>query len=650
MSLAQELKNYLNFLTTVIDDPSVHFSSIRYIKYHLFYIVTLLKNGFLYIFSLTWIHDFLELPNILPSWPLSTLTEIFTFQNPNNLMFEYPPNEFQFHHPFDSLFCIAFLTSFFYWIPHSSIQILILRRFIVEGIPAGVAASLGTFCAQFIFLFCILFGIRKVLFPWLAVESVTYLIGLLLLCLLVYKLAHSSVKRIRFTDHSALIRIFFMNFLLVGCEIYGLSPYIYSLNSIEHSIVYHLNTITSKGIYLLGFTFGSTFWAIVFGFIFLKLSQVIVNQWIKSYSNWIQRANFICLSCILSFSIASIPYYGLDYLVLASLGFHSNEPSMKQLELKTDIKDVSKGRLGEYSAHSSIDTDIAPYDKGRYSTGSEIELTFEDLNFQGEYIWRARADRLASGSAGIVNKFMSKFLPQSHKTRSTEANPILTSTSNQIQLTAMDDPNSIFESLFNRFLSDYQAEVIDSTLPESNLESDQFSAFSELVKYGFDSFASLEDIESDEFEEELGKKIKYKYYNNPIYQFILCTDLNHFLNRQPKMHFLTQMEENQLFLKKQILTNYYNSLRYYAFLPYTKIFKNLFGPTKSYANRVYNQQYKGTLKILRRLFLVDFQPNLNEKTVLKFDQLLYKEKKQNPYIHEELRSRKKRTKRKTENY
>jgi len=633
MSFAQEINNYLSFLMTSFAQVGNESSFLSFIQSNVFYFLTNLKQLALYFFSLNWFFDFIHLPITLPSEIFSSTKEIFSFSNPANFLFDYESKFLPISLQPVNFFVISFVSSIFYWFPHSSIHFLIIRRLVVEGIPAGLTSAIATLLAQFCFLFCICLGFRGVIFTGLGLESWNYWLSLIMSFILIYSLSHGSIKRIRVTDLRSLIRIFFISFFLVVLENYGLLPYFDSLTS-----TLSLSFLTdgwSMSFYLIGFIVGSICCILVFGSSILFFSQFCAVKITRSYSNWIQLTNFICLTFILSSAIASFPTYGLDYLVLSPFGFYSEDSGIPFTHLKTNIRDVQKGRLGEYSAHSSVDTDIAPYDRGRYATGSEVELTFEDMNFQGEYIWRSRTDRLASGSAGIVNRFMSKFLPTSTKS------PQLSDSRKLDQMEAASpslfflNTRSNFESLLDRFLSDYNMEVRDASVPTSVLELDQFSAFSELVKYGFDSFASLEEIESDEFEEELGKKIKSKYYKNPIYKFLLSSDINQFLNRQPKYYFLTDEDEKNLWHKKMVLGNYYNSLLSYSSMPYREIFTALFGDTKSYANRLYNQQYKGTLKILRRLFLIDYVSGTNSESILKFDQLLYKDRHISS-IHEEI--------------
>lgn len=659
MSLAQEIKNYLEFFNTITESQTNNLtfltSTLFFIKYNIIYITQTIKNCLFYIFSLNWVFDFLQMPISIPKWLSSNLKEIYSLQNPEDFIYSYSNSLEKHNININTLFTEGLFTSFFFCIPNSIIHFLTLRRLIVEGIPAGLAATCGTFCAQLFFLILILTGSRFVIFSWFNLEPLTYLFGIVFILLLVYKMAHTSIKRIRKSDSSILIKIFLINFILVWTEQYGLFPYLSSLSLNQGASFFEINPVYNWSqilFYCVGFVIGTSLWVLLFGFLFLKLSKFLAQILVQSYSQWIQKFNFICLTMIIAFCLASFPYYGIDYLLASPLGFYAEENFMNSTRLKTDIKDVPKGRLGEYSANSSIDTDIAPYDRGRYSTGSEIELTFEDMNYQGEYIWRSRSDRVASGSAGIVNQFMSKFLPTTKTLVSSPPETLLEKVDKdmhqenlemQIQLNSFLIYKENYENFLERFLTDYNSEVKDPSIPDTIVESESFSAFSELVKYGFDSFASLEDVESDEFEEELGKKIKQKYYNNPIYKFLVTFDIQNFLKRQPTEFFLTENEENLLFEKRQILANYYNSLRAYTLLPYSETFQNLFGGTKTYANRVYNQQYKGTLKILRRLFLIDVDSKSNPQTsraILKFDQPLFRNKKlkDNVFFHEELSS------------
>ena len=134
--------------------------------------------------------------------------------------------------------------------------------------------------------------------------------------------------------------------------------------------------------------------------------------------------------------------------------------------------------------------------------------------------------------------------------------------------------------------------------------------------------------------------IKKRYFLNTVYKRLLETDIDTFLARQPATYKLAENQESQLYEKRQILQRYYNWLRYYK--PLEKMLKLGFQipDSKSFVDRVYHQQFKGTLRVARRLFLVTFDSKQNptKGRVLSYDQMLYNDLSQgeNPLLHEEL--------------
>ena len=152
-------------------------------------------------------------------------------------------------------------------------------------------------------------------------------------------------------------------------------------------------------------------------------------------------------------------------------------------------------------------------------------------------------------------------------------------------------------------------------------------------------------------QEELYKNL---YYSNPIYKLFLMFDVDTFLNRQPKKYQLTPSQENLIFQKRQVLHNYYESLyQYTTLLKNPHNVENLFQfndissllqkhlnlysvASKSYSNRVYNQQFKGTLNVVRKLFSIT--PDSHYR-FLKYDQPLFSDQNKNEtfhFLHEDL--------------
>nr|YP_009185278.1 hypothetical chloroplast RF1 [Phacotus lenticularis]ALO63627.1 hypothetical chloroplast RF1 [Phacotus lenticularis] len=132
---------------------------------------------------------------------------------------------------------------------------------------------------------------------------------------------------------------------------------------------------------------------------------------------------------------------------------------------------------------------------------------------------------------------------------------------------------------------------------------------------------------------QIYKDVLQHWYYSPFNRFLLKLDVDSFIRRQPNSHFLTKNEENLIHLRRFLLSEHYNTLRWYTYMQHYRSMKTRIGGTKSFSSTAYNQQFQGTFKKIRHLFAITpsglaTQPNsseLNPKTVLKFDQPLYNE-------------------------
>lgn len=670
MSFSQFLKDYINNINNFYDsfpgDGDVDLAFI--LKFSLFYITQSIKFLAKYILAFRWFNDFHSFKITIPQLISSNFNSLYSSYSSTSSFFSF------FDNPsfIPNFFIIGLFNGLILSIPCSSSQILWLRRLTVEGLPSGIASGLGIISSQFLLNVCILLGLRFIIFPWYSFESLNYICGIILTLAVIYNIAHRPIKRIKSSNTVQLVKIFILHFILTWTEQSTLFQYLSNVSFSPEPTLFEtlaidkgIHSILSHWTYFSGLLFGSIFWTIFFGWVVLSIGYSSSKFFDFSYSIWVRNFNSLSLTFLIAFALTSFPYYNLDYLIASPLGFIGQDDALKNFHLRVNSIDLKKGRLGEYSSHTSLDTDVSTFDRGRYQTTSEVELTFEDLNYQGEYVWRARNDRISSGSAGLVNKLVSKFLPRlkdakskliaSTKLKNVKSkrninidvdifeNDLFNENENEEDFDTSDHSSFIdYENLIKRFMWDYQADVTSSSLPEpyNIVDQEPYSAFSELARYAFDSFATFEEVESDEFEEKLGKRIKSKYYSNIVYKSILDFELSNFLSRQPKSYSLTKAEENDLFQKRLILASYYDNLRDYSKMPYFEAFQDLFLGPKSYANRVYNNQFKGTLKIIRRLFSISLERkyNRNRESVLKFDQPLYKEtlSDQNPLLHEEL--------------
>jgi hypothetical protein len=141
---------------------------------------------------------------------------------------------------------------------------------------------------------------------------------------------------------------------------------------------------------------------------------------------------------------------------------------------------------------------------------------------------------------------------------------------------------------------------------------------------------------------QIYKDVLQHWYYSPFNRLLLKFDIDLFIKRQPNSHFLTKNEENLLHLRRFLLSEHYNTLRWYTYMQHYRSMKTKIGGTKSFASGVYNQQFSGTFKKIRHLFAIT--PSQSSQPVLKFDQPLYNEyfnNSKNNYqksliIHEEL--------------
>jgi hypothetical protein len=120
---------------------------------------------------------------------------------------------------------------------------------------------------------------------------------------------------------------------------------------------------------------------------------------------------------------------------------------------------------------------------------------------------------------------------------------------------------------------------------------------------------------------QIYKDVLQHWYYSPFNRLLLKFDIDSFINRQPKSQFVTKKEERLLHLRRMLLSEHYNSLRWYTYMQHYRTMKSSIGSTKSFSSTLYNQQFLGTFKKIRHLFSIT--PIQGDMPVLKFDQVLY---------------------------
>ena len=788
LPLAETLKNTIEVLNEIyeVQNAGSGLQGVLFLK--------LSWNIFLdwmsYILTLQWINDFIKLPIFLPQGSESVFSDLFNHlvHHPYPLDFQVlTDNTFKYTENWASRsadrfierdqqgsvqFWSGFYNCFFLYVPLSPVQFIWLRR-MIDGQGSGWASTIGIILGHLSLFGCCLFGFRDIMNVWFGLEPLSYFLGVWLIFVVIFEMAHKPLilkkfssgtsvglerinlgryfsqllRELRFATakprrgREELFKIFLISFGLVWTDQSGFYQYFGHLTL--HSGVSLIDFSNSTGLaYYFGIIVGSFFWTYIIsqsvlriglGYLFPRLTRYPYSYWIRGFHNF-------CLIGCITLTLTSFPYYGPDYLFTNPLGFFPQDNVFEATSLlKTDTKDIKKGRLGEKSSFASVDTDLSLFDRGRYAGGPVVEFHLESLNYQQEYAWRSRFDRRGlTRGGGLLDQYLTTQLGpveealkkqrrekkraqqiqkiQKFKNTQDQKSRLSERTSEpgeqQVQFWTQDEQQARqsdlpvaadqlsaeqqvpskytdnylnagapidqydflensedlmenYEDLIERFVENYTAEANSEDPEVPDLVDEKmmdFSAFSEIAKYGFDLFSMFEA--ENPVDEELARDIKEKFSDNLVYRFLVNLDISNFLKRQPKEHQLTSQEEIALFEKRLALGEYYETLRSYSQLPFNNIFQPLFCGPKSYMNRIYNQQFKGTLKIVERLFSIHLEneenipkytdnlPNNEEEnkkseeiyfklkkepSVLKFDQPLYQTHflHKNPLIHEQ---------------
>lgn len=428
MSFVTVIKDYIDLLNNTYSSISSDLNFQELIQQTFFYLFSSFKFLLIYFLSFQWIRDLVYLPILVPQISSTILKENYFLDTPLSNFFtllEIPSYE-------SNKFILGFLNSFFLALPLSTSHFISARRLLVQGVPAGIASSFGTIIGQSFFFFCVLFGLRLFIIPWFSYEPLTYLLGVFITIKVVYEMAHNPIRKIGnfpsgqgtpgliFTNKQKLelLQIFAINFLLSWTEQSSIFQYFGNLTlgpepSIFESFASNtsLGSSSSPSTYLIGILLGNLFFTGLFTIICLQLSNFSLKISALTYSRWLRKINFAFLSIILAFTFASIPFYSLDYIFAGPLGFISQDKALnntifssKNLQNPPDKKIQS----------SSMRTDITPFDRGRYLQ-PEVNTSFEDLNYQGEYAWTSRQDRQASYRAIKARKVLSNFFEKNKK-------------------------------------------------------------------------------------------------------------------------------------------------------------------------------------------------------------------------------------------
>lgn len=648
MSFVTAIRDYVEALNIVSESLNQNLTLTSFLSEIFVYVLKTFQTGLLYVVSFQWIRDFTLLPIVLPQFFAAILKETFVLESPSKVFFDFLEIP-DFH---QNKFLLGFFNSFFLSLPLSVVHIVTVRRLYIQGIPSAMWSIGGYLVGQLLFLTCTIFGIRFILIPWLTLEPLNYLLGVILIFRIIYSMVREPLVKIpgwSFGSSPKYKGFFITSFLLAWCEQSSIFQYLGNLTLSSNVTILESFSATSPVssfvthvLYVLGISLGSVFFTCFWGFVFLQVKNAVVLYTPLFLSSFIQKINTAAFVVALALSFTSIPFYGFDYLFTGPLGFVPQDSVFQNTVLdQTRVKEQKSSILSSPESNLQyVDIDVAPFDRGEYLTNTKVTqpLSFEDLNYRGEFDWIARQEKKSTitNTRGELFK-LSKVFKQSRASQSKVMEP------------RKDDFNRLFSETDRATAEGFDLQDIhaDRSITERFVNDSilLFSDQNEVKAYNelHDSSFPVDFLPHDvHVEKKLEQKIKQKYYSNPVYKSLLAFDVDFFLKRQPQTFQLNSQQEGDLYTKRRMLECYYDSLRHYANLPYAESFDTFFDGTKSFSSKVYNQQFKGTLQPLRRLFSLTHNNETEigklPQKILKFDQPGYEfsDKESFSAYHEEL--------------
>ena len=359
----------------------------------------------------------------------------------------------------------------------------------------------------------------------------------------------------------------------------------------------------------------------------------------------IRRITTILFTLIVGITMSSLSYYDVSYLLTRPLGFIPQDQRISRTIMNSNSDDVCEyGLSNDRDLYQMMDnnflySDIMSIDSKEYKNG----LTYEQVNYQAEYSWASRSDPMKR--TGF--KFFENQVRKQPKFRDN-----ICVSEKDIYLAELEYDE--IEELLTRDFSE-KREYVDPILTRIYAPPQVYfdiNPYGDNTKYHYrdeiDTHFKIEflpiDLDSELFqwdeedylvEGEIGEEVKQTYYQNYLYKMLLNGEIDAFISRQPTDFILSEFEENELFLRRKAISNYYESNFYYSKINHFDAFRNIFFDSKSALNTTYNQQFKGTLNIVQRLFPISLDNN-NIRSVLKYDLPLIKKTNYDHFSHEEL--------------
>jgi hypothetical protein len=335
-----------------------------------------------------------------------------------------------------------------------------------------------------------------------------------------------------------------------------------------------------------------------------------------------------CVAVIYTLALSSFSYYGYDFFAGTSLGYLSEDAVLEkvwptyrnilQFEDNEYMADSVQDQAQDDAEFNDIVFDIKPF----HQPNSRPESSFETFGLPGEYGWLNR-DKLIDRTLEKEGTGSKQFL--SFVRKKFKEDPRYAEYKTDTYVTSKVDDDDMFH------LYTSEAKRILNVLMRQT--------------FRFDTYSELRDKWSETYipETQVYRKFRDLFQSNPVYKGILALEHLPVWLGEPATSRLSAQDENLLYKRRVILESYLNSIHKYR--------KAIENSDVAFPEKVYNQQFKGSLDYVRRFNAVRLteqgptpNPTLrlaeNERRkILKYDQPLYKtySDEQFALLHEELK-------------
>lgn len=635
-NLAVTLKDYTASLSDFYASLG-HESFFSIIKHGILFSMQSVWLCLVYVLSFSWLFDFIELPATLKH------NTMLILEGTNEITASLESSDASLlggnnlHH---KGLISGLLNSFFLALPVTVPHLLTLRALYINGPTAAFGYGVGTIAGQALFLFIVLFGWQWLIIPWVKFESVTLVFGMFVLIQALYDIiGNNDVSRcevwppgkppnLKITkwpiNVQAVQRVrkyFWINFRLVWFEQMCIFNYFGNLTFGGSSTV--LQTSNTQGFmylfhtfsYWMGLNIGCFILLFFYGWVALKFQYYFTLYAKMTYAQFDRYVHRLGGGLLLAFAFHHVPYYGFDFLTTKTLGFLDQDKALEWimhpkehfrfLDPTYTADEFDEGTdkdelVHPYEEDDEFDWEFnfnpKPFDDDNIRGRTETALAYEETDFLPEAHWSMREEIR-------MRPFTGEDTPGAKNdpyewVASMKISPLYTRLDQWI-----DDPAYI-NGEFDR---DYKADD-GRRLPGDIMFQDTNTwtiLFQEPPQDSGLDFLSGRVFRDDTLElyeqgpffneyEMAHRDFRELYTKNKIYRTLMQVNSLASLNNQFATSNLNVRDEYDIYQRRYILQHYLDFVcdyKNYAMLSDGTL-------EDSFAHRVYNQQFKGTLAVL----------------------------------------------------